>query len=567
MIVFLVACVVLSLLIYLWLCVTDVKRSLCQNIMILFMTISNIGYLCQTVATNRSEAILSIKIIYIGGCFLPVLYFFTICEICQVYIKKRIKAILCIIQAIVYFGVCTIGYNALYYKSIEFDVVNGLGHIEKVYGPLHILYPLTMYLYFILSITIAIWASVKKKNINRLEIRNMMVCATLSVLVYAVYRLLKIDVQIMPLSYIILMFGAVVPIYHSNMYTVNENKDIIREHLGRVGFITFNSGMKYMGANEYARDIFPELIDSVIGAKLVCKEVKLEKLVNQVEEFHNAVDNKAPHTHISGEKFTINNRIFDTEIHTLNNFKGKCVGYTLELRDETEHYRMIELTERYNDELTKEVELKTERIRNIQEKTILGMAQMVESRDLSTGGHIKRTSDVVRIFARKLLEQDMGLDKRFLKLVIRSAPMHDLGKIGVDDAVLRKQGKFEPEEYEMMKKHAEIGGKMVRDIMTDVEEEEFVKVAYNVANYHHEKVNGMGYPCGLKGEEIPVEARIMALADVFDALVSKRCYKEAFSYDKAFSIIEQDAGIHFDKKLAQVFLQCREELEEYYNAN
>lgn len=200
----------------------------------------------------------------------------------------------------------------------------------------------------------------------------------------------------------------------------------------------------------------------------------------------------------------------------------------------------------------------------MQEKVILGMAQMVESRDLSTGGHIKRTSEVVKIFSEELLKNEMGFDEKFLQLVVRSAPMHDLGKIGVDDAVLRKQGKFTDEEYEKMKKHAEIGARMVKEILTDVEEEQFVKIAINVAHYHHEKVNGRGYPQGLKGNEIPIEARIMALADVFDALVSKRCYKEAFSFDKAFTIIKEDSGVHFDAALAEIFLKCRPKLEEFY---
>ena len=190
---------------------------------------------------------------------------------------------------------------------------------------------------------------------------------------------------------------------------------------------------------------------------------------------------------------------------------------------------------------------------------------MVESRDLSTGGHIKRTSDVVRIFAERLANEDLGLTKRFLNLVVRSAPMHDIGKIGVDDAVLRKQARYTEEEYNKMKTHSEIGYRMVSEILSNVEEPDFVRVAENVAHYHHEKVDGTGYPCGLKGNDIPVEARIMALADVFDALVSKRCYKDAFSYDKAFGIIEHDAGTHFDAQLAKVFLSCRAELEEYYN--
>lgn len=116
-----------------------------------------------------------------------------------------------------------------------------------------------------------------------------------------------------------------------------------------------------------------------------------------------------------------------------------------------------------------------------------------------------------------------------------------------------------------MKKHAAAGGKIVDEILVGVEDEDFVKIAHNVAMYHHEKYDGTGYPTGLKGEEIPIEARIMALADVFDALVSKRCYKDAYSYDKAFGIIKESIGSHFDPVLGEVFLQCREKLESMYD--
>lgn len=143
--------------------------------------------------------------------------------------------------------------------------------------------------------------------------------------------------------------------------------------------------------------------------------------------------------------------------------------------------------------------------------------------------------------------------------------MHDLGKISISDAVLRKPGKYTEEEFAEMKKHTTEGARIVESILSGVEDDKFVQIAKNVAHYHHEKWNGQGYPCGIAGEEIPMEARIMALADVFDALVSKRCYKDAFSYDKAFIIIEESLGTHFDPKLGSIFLTCRKELEMLYN--
>lgn len=226
--------------------------------------------------------------------------------------------------------------------------------------------------------------------------------------------------------------------------------------------------------------------------------------------------------------------------------------------------RALEL-EALRRDLSAELEARTIHIKYIQEMMVIGMATMVESRDLSTGGHIKRTSMVVRIFAERLSKEQNSLTKSFLDMVIRAAPMHDLGKIAVDDRILRKQGRFTPEEYSEMKKHSAEGQRIVKHILEGVEEADFVKIAENIAHYHHEKWDGSGYPDGLSGEDIPIEARIMALADVFDALVSKRCYKDAYSYDKAFSIIEESIGTHFDPKLGKIFLECRPELEALYN--
>ena len=226
-----------------------------------------------------------------------------------------------------------------------------------------------------------------------------------------------------------------------------------------------------------------------------------------------------------------------------------------------------ELADTFND-MTISLDEKTKRLIAVQNSVLTGMATMVESRDNSTGGHIRRTSDCVRVFAEELLKRpstDSGTEK-FYENVVKAAPMHDLGKIAVPDAILQKPGKFTDEEYEKMKSHSAEGARIVKNVLSEVDDLEFKKIAINVAHYHHEKWDGSGYPDKLKGEEIPLEARIMALADVFDALVSKRCYKDSFSYDKAFQIIEESLGSHFDPDLGQKFIACRSKLEELYNS-
>ena len=161
-------------------------------------------------------------------------------------------------------------------------------------------------------------------------------------------------------------------------------------------------------------------------------------------------------------------------------------------------------------------------------------------------------------------ENELGLSEEFCKDIIKAAPMHDLGKITVDDQILRKPGRFTPEEFEAMKTHAAEGARIVGQILEGTEDKEFARIAVNVAHYHHERWDGSGYPCKLKGEEIPLEARIMAIADVYDALVSKRVYKEKMSFDEAHDIIMSGMGSQFDKSLEKYYLAARPALEEYY---
>lgn len=226
--------------------------------------------------------------------------------------------------------------------------------------------------------------------------------------------------------------------------------------------------------------------------------------------------------------------------------------------------------DKYKDNLEKEVKSQTEEIRkhnekmlSIQNNTILGMANLIENRDGDTGGHIKRTSYYVSVLANAA--QNSGYHKEiltdeYIELLVKAAPMHDIGKIAVPDNILKKPGKLTAEEYEEMKKHAEQGGRIVREVLGNIEEREYVDIAAAVASGHHEKWDGTGYPKGLAGEDIPICARIMAIADVFDALVSHRCYKDAMSEDEAISIIKESAGTHFDPELARLFVASREQV-------
>ncbi|MBO7352681.1 MAG: HD domain-containing protein [Lachnospiraceae bacterium] len=210
-----------------------------------------------------------------------------------------------------------------------------------------------------------------------------------------------------------------------------------------------------------------------------------------------------------------------------------------------------------------DVEAKGEEIRHIQNGLIYVLADMVESRDKNTGDHVRKTAAYVRLIMNKMREKGMYPDiltDEYVEDVINSAPLHDVGKIMVSDVILNKPGRLTDEEFAIMKSHTTAGNKIIASAMNLVSDTGYLKEAKNLATYHHERWDGSGYPSGKKGEEIPLSARVMAVADVFDALVSKRSYKEPFTFEKAMSIITEGAGTQFDPTIAALFKEASDEV-------
>ena len=239
--------------------------------------------------------------------------------------------------------------------------------------------------------------------------------------------------------------------------------------------------------------------------------------------------------------------------------------------DEIENlYHSVVRTTEDMVETIENVEHQNEVISRLQNGLILVLADMVESRDKCTGDHVRKTAAYAGIILRELKREGVYLDQlsdAFMQDVVNSAPLHDVGKIQVSDAILNKPGKLTDEEFEIMKTHTTAGAEIISRAIDTVAEEKsgYLKEAMNLAHYHHEKWNGQGYPCGLAGEAIPLSARIMAVADVFDALVSRRSYKDGFPFEKAMDIIREGSGSHFDPKIVDAFFSAQDEVHRVMN--
>ncbi len=220
------------------------------------------------------------------------------------------------------------------------------------------------------------------------------------------------------------------------------------------------------------------------------------------------------------------------------------------------------------NEKHEKIKKQNKQLQKTEDITIFTLAYLAEIRDQETGKHLERTSQYVSVLARELSQMpkySSYLTERYISDIIKSAPLHDVGKVGIPDSILKKNGKLTTEEFEIIKRHCEFGADILQTAEKKLGFESFLRIAIQLTMSHHERWDGKGYPLGLKENKIPLSARIMTLADVYDALRSKRCYKEAFSHEQSYAIIVKERGKQFDPDIVDIFIKKEQTFSEISN--
>ncbi len=525
----------------------------------------NLAYYLMYTVKNADTVVFAIKITYMGGVFLTWFIMLCVLNLCKIKVGKVFRLITFTINVLLYLSVLTIGISHIFYKGIRIKRVGRTWDIIKDYGFMHTVFYAILITELLISFSALVYTRIRKKDVSRTVLNLLFIPLVVCVVGYLMNHWVFRKIDVMPLMYVVSESIYILIVRRMMLYEVSDMVIETMVQSGETGFINVGFDHTYYGSNETAKEIIPGLKELAIDDRITGKECFKDNLLQWIDHFEDDENSDRILYSRGDTDGDGSEEIYNVAVNYLYDGTKKR-GYQIFLADDTQNQKYIRLIDQYNSELEEEVAAKTASITNIQNKMVMGMATMVEGRDNSTGGHIRRTSEVVRILVEEMAkDQSLNLPQRFYEDLVKAAPMHDLGKITVVDIILRKPGRFTPEEYEIMKTHAEKGAEIVHEILKDIDDEEFSQLAENVAHYHHERWDGRGYPQGLKGEEIPLEARIMAVADVYDALVSKRVYKEKMSFESADRIILENMGTQFDPGLRRYYSAARPLLEEYYS--
>ncbi|MCI6498614.1 HD domain-containing phosphohydrolase [Lachnospiraceae bacterium HCP1S3_C3] len=519
-------------------------------VILLYASLFNIvGYTLEMEAKTQELAMQSVKMTYIGKPFVVFTMYVFVMEYCGVSIKKSRRnffyAICVAIAGLVY----TNEYHHLFYSSVSYTNDGLFPHLVLKHGIFYNLYSVILLYYFVGMI----YVCVRKYRQNDSEIIRKQVSVLMVMVLFSSGCLalflfnLTNGYDTTALAYIVAVFLFERLMRKYKLFdTLTLAKEEAVEHMSN-GLIVVNVYGDMVYSNDEA--------DRVL--------LYIRKHGNKGIEYLEELANNSKYMFVDECSQEDGNKHADSE---------KCV-YELTMheifRNENSYGKMLLITEitdsyYYTERLQNELKKKTREVISIQRDIIGSFASMIEARDGITGLHIKNTANLVKVLVNVMKNNPKYsgiITDEYAQMTAAAAHLHDIGKIAIPDRILQKEGKLTDEEFAIMKTHPVEGAKILENTIKGLESDAYYQIAHDMVLYHHEKYDGNGYPTGISGENIPLTARIMAVADVYDALRSKRHYKDGFSKEKSMAIMEESKGTHFDADIVTIFLENIDEME------
>ncbi len=517
----------------------------------LMVVINCAGYYFLYTSKSLEMAIFSNKFLYVGGCFAPLFTILLLCRLCNVKMPKPLIAFLTLYSGVVWAFVFTIGKSGIYYKHAELCFGDGYAYLAKDYGPAHILYPIMIIVYGLLMLYYMFYAIHKRSEVSLQVILTIGITGVAVISMYILEKILHLNVALVPLGYL-LGLGLIAKYYtRINMYDLSSNLAVSIEKMEDYAYLIFDKQYRYFNANALAKELFPEIKEWNIDQPVPKSETYLYKTVIQYLMAWDAQD--------SGDRtINVNDRYYKLHIRTIDYGRKENVGFLLELSDCTSEQKYYTVMEEYNASMEKEIFEKTRELRKqqIQTKnfflqTVIALSEAVDAKDRYTSGHSRRVAE----YSKKMATR-MGKSKEEIDDIYYTGLLHDVGKIRIPVEIINKPGKLTDDEFNIIKIHPVTGYHILRSIS----ENSSIAIA---AKYHHERYDGKGYPNGLSGTNIPEIARILCVADSYDAMTSNRSYRNALPQEVVRSEIEKGKGTQFDPEIADIMLQLIDEDTHY----
>lgn len=545
------------------------RRQIEYTYMMVFVcvTVANGAYYALALASNLEVAILALKFAYFGGILCRYFSLLTGAQILKIEFNKIFRSCL-LLFSLFNIALCfSIGRSDIFYASVGIDTFQNATYIVKEYGPLHLSYSVLIGVFDLSFVGVIILAAIKPREYSR---KNTVIVFLMLLNYYVFYTLerqLSWSIEILPLVFLVDEFVFMFLFKRSDSYDLEHIANMRENKVEKNAYIIFDRKCRYLGSNQVAKQIFPELKDYVIDRKIPKADTPLDKnIITWLTEYSLAEEVSLrllppPRT------ITLGRKIYKGKLHFICKKRNDALmGYYFEISDYSKEKADREALVDYNDLLKHEVSAQTAYLQSAHKAMLISMIDSAENRGGLDGEHIKRTSAAYEIFVKELMKHPgiVQISDSYSDSLLRASIYYDYGKIFVEKSIFHKNEKLTTEEMQEMKRHSVYGSEAVTGMLDSVENRTLRIVAKNMALYHHEWWNGTGYPEGLRGNDIPLEARSMAFIDVLDALVAPRCYKKPVAFDAAIEIIKNAAGTQFDPILSRIFMECVPALKELY---